>query len=91
MEVLSPIGQPLVAPVQLAPRPVTLAGQRLGIVDNGKPNAAALLRAVEQRLVARGVLAGALWREKIATYPLPDADLAALVASCDVVLAGVGD
>lgn len=91
LEVLSPLGEPTAAPRRLAPRPHSLVGRRLGIVDNGKPNAAALLREVERRLIALGVSHRALWRDKIATYPLPQHHVAELAQSCDVAVVGVGD
>jgi hypothetical protein len=52
MRVLNPLG--VAAPPQrhLAGRPPTLAGQRLGLVHNGKPGGERLLRRTGDRLAA---------------------------------------
>ncbi|MBI3965650.1 MAG: hypothetical protein HY329_08445 [Chloroflexi bacterium] len=91
LDVLNPVAEATAAPKQLAPRPSQLKGAVLGIVDNGKPGAALLLKELERLLVDRGAHPRVLWREKIATYPLPAAELAELARECDVVVAGVGD
>src|SRR5687767_13483415 len=45
--VLEPAAAPQPPLVELAKRPATLDGKRLGFLDNGKPNADVLLAAIE--------------------------------------------
>lgn len=59
MEILNPI--PPVSPgtlSPLAPRPRDLRGARIGVLDNSKPNADALLGRVAELLVERAGAAG---------------------------------
>jgi hypothetical protein len=83
MELLSPTGAAQTASRSLARRPARLAGRRIGILDNSKPNADALLGRVGELLAARtgGVIAGT-WRKPGSSRPA--ADVAAIAAACEV-------
>lgn len=49
MRIYAPDGAVGTAPLSLAPSPAVLTGLRIGVLDNGKPNARLLLaRAAEQ-------------------------------------------
>ncbi|GAA4415751.1 UGSC family (seleno)protein [Georgenia halophila] len=75
-----------------APRPDSLDGLRVGLLENGKRNAAQILDAVGEVLVREhgaGVLVRRL--KKQFAMPLPDELLEDLVNECDVVVLGVGD
>lgn len=80
------------APV-LSARPASLAGARVGLLDNTKQNAARLLAEVGALLVAQHGAAGVtLLRTKAAfALPVPDELVAEYARSCDVVVTGVGD
>jgi hypothetical protein len=74
-----------------APRRGALAGLRVALLDNGKPNSAELLRLVGERLVATaGVSVARLVRKPSAYKPAAETQLDE-VAGADLVLTGVGD
>ena len=90
MDVLSPLAARAIDGKRLAPRRASLRSCRVGILDNGKPNADVLLGRVAELLVER---AGAgpvrVWRKPAATYPAAVID--EVVAASDVVLTGSAD
>lgn len=90
MDVLIPLAARATGAKRLAPRPRSLRGCRVGILDNGKPNADVLLGRVAELLVER---AGAgpvrWWRKPAAAYPATAIE--AIVAGADVVLTGSAD
>jgi len=77
---------------RLAPRPPSLAGARLGLLENGKQNARLFLeelaRALRERYGAEPV---ELRRKPIFSAPVPAELAAELGGRCDLVIAGVGD
>jgi hypothetical protein len=91
MEILNPI--PSAAPgsvSSLSPRPATLRGKRIGVLDNSKPNADTLLGRVAELLVERAGAAEIVrWRKPGASTPAADHD--ALAAGADVFLTGSAD
>lgn len=75
-----------------APRPQGLDGLRVGLLENGKRNAASILAAVGRELTDRhgaGDLVP-LTKHEFA-MPLSEELLAQLQRECDVVVIGVGD
>ena len=90
MRVLSPVGATAATIKPLARRRPSLAGLRIGVLDNSKPNADVLLGRVAELLVER-VGAGpiTLWRKPGASHPATVID--EVVASSDVVLTGSAD
>lgn len=77
---------------RLAPRPKSLAGLRLALLDNGKVNAGAILAAVGARLRARhGVAEVRAWKKRHAgesgAAVLPDV----VRWKPDVALTALGD
>lgn len=92
IRIYSPEGPLGVAPLRLAPAPDVLAGKRIGLLDNRKPNAGALLAHVAERLAARTGAHVALAVEKSNAAVRCDAPLLdQLRAEADVVLTGSGD
>jgi len=90
MRVLSPLGSTPDAVKPLARRRPSLAGLRIGVLDNSKPNADVLLDGVADALAARA--GGATIRR----WTKPGSSRAAtmieeIVASADVVLTGTAD
>lgn len=74
-----------------APRLVSLAGRRIGLLDNRKPNAALLLHLLGQLLEARHGAAESLARSKF-IYSQPAApNLIDELAGCDAVVTAIGD
>ncbi len=89
--VLDPTVASAPAPARLASRLTSLAGRRIGLLDNGKVNVDRFLDHVETMLRAEHGIADVLRRRKPnMSAPAPDAMLAEL-AACDAVLSAVGD
>ena len=90
MKVLSPLGATSDTVKPLARRRPSLAGRRIGVLDNSKPNADVLLDRVAERLAERA--SGATIRR----WTKPGASNPALMieeiaGAVDVVLTGSGD
>jgi len=92
IRVANPEGDVARQPHVLAPLPASLSGLRIGVLDNGKPNARLLLTTVAERLAGRaGARVGPV-EGKGNAAAAGDADLLAkLRLSADVVLTGSGD
>ena len=85
-----PTAEPRKIVAQLAPRLTSLAGKRIGILDNSKANAGTLMLAVAERLKDRFGVRDIVKREKgIAGAPNPD--ILAALTTCDFVLVGSAD
>lgn len=75
-----------------APRPRSLNGLRLGLVENTKFNSDVLLLKIAQRLHRRsGMTMVHLDRKKSSGHSVSDEALARFQQQADLVLAGVGD
>lgn len=77
----------------LAPRPETLRGQRIGLLDNTKHNALLLLRTVGEILVRDHGAAevSIVETKRNFSVPVDDEIVSRYRAHCDVVITGVGD
>ena len=91
--ILDPTG---VAGVQriasLAPRVPDLAGLRLGLLDNAKPNAALVLETIAAQLRAQhhiGVVT--TYGKSYFGTPVEEDRAREIAQSCEAVIAGVGD
>ena len=74
----------------LAPRPPSVRGCRIGVLDNSKPNADALLGRLAELLVERhGAASIVRWRKPGASRPATMID--EIARSADLVLTGSGD
>jgi hypothetical protein len=90
MNVLSPVGATSDTIKPLARRRSSLAGLRIGVLDNSKPNADVLLGRVAERLAER--VSGATitrWQKPGASHPALMIDEVA--GAADVVLTGSAD
>ena len=77
---------------RLAPRPASLTGLRLGLLDNRKGNANVLLERLAQRLAAEQGLGQVVREEKhIFSRPAAPDQLDRLALACDVVITAIGD
>lgn len=92
IRIYSPEGGLGVKPLRLVPGPDVLAGLRIGLLDNRKPNAAALLGHVGDRLAQRtgAKVAVAIAKSNAAVRCEGDL-LDKLRAEADVVITGSGD
>ena len=88
---MDPTAQPSGNAVALAPRPEDFRHKRLGLIDNTKANAAALLEAVAAILQDDLQPAEIIRRRVPATLPADDALLDEIASECDLVIEAVGD
>jgi hypothetical protein len=75
-----------------APRPATLDGAVLGLLDNGKTHGRALLSRIADNLAERHAIGGRI-EERKPTYSFPAApeDEAMLSEGATAIIAAVGD
>jgi hypothetical protein len=94
IEILDPTVSPGDAgqPVSYAPRPDSLTGKRIGLVENTKFNSDRLLQKIGDILVAEyGAAETRMFRKHNASVPAHEEIIRDLRASCDVMVAGIGD
>jgi hypothetical protein len=92
IEVLDPTVEISTQPLKFVPRPGSLAGRRVGLVENTKFNSDQLLRRIGDILVAEyGASDARMWRKHNASVPAHDEIVQELRATCDVMVAGIGD
>jgi hypothetical protein len=72
-----------------APRVSSFEGLTVGLLDNNKPGAGAILARIAERLRERGATEVVSWRKALPSGPSPYVTDAARAA--DVVISGVGD
>ncbi|MBI4505965.1 MAG: hypothetical protein HY691_10555 [Chloroflexi bacterium] len=90
--VVNPMAEDVVERSPLAPRLRTLAGARVGLIDNSKRNSGPFLRALDALLRERhGVAACEHYRKSNQSVPASPDVLQALAASCDAVVHAVAD
>jgi hypothetical protein len=85
-----PTAEPRPTDARLAPRLSSLAGKRVGILDNGKANAGTLMLAVATILQERYGVTEVVKREKPVAGP-PKPEVLEALARCDVALVGSAD
>ena len=89
---VNPTTQPVVAPFRGAPRLSSLAGMRLGVIDDSKRNADVLLEELVQVLRDRYEISEVRWHRKpSASRPADPAAIRDLAAHCDAVVVAIGD
>ncbi len=92
MKLFDPTSKPVERAVDLAPRPATLEGLRLGLVDNSKFNSDTLLTKLADRLARRhGVRVTLTSRKRTPSHEIDEAAVKALRAQADLVVSGIGD
>ncbi len=91
-ELVSPVTRAIVAPFDGAPRLPSLAGTRLGIIDDNKKNADVLLEELVDILRTRYEISEVKWHQKpSASRPADPAVIRELAETCDSVIVAVGD
>jgi hypothetical protein len=92
MDILDPVGSTSAASRTLSPRPGSLEGGVIGVLDNSKPNARVLLegvaRALARKMGARDVR---VWRKPGASIGATTAVLDEIAAQCGAVLTASAD
>lgn len=91
-EILDPTGGVPISEGHVAARLPSLAGRRLGLLDNGKPNAALLLREIGSRLQRDFDLREVLSFTKPSSgTPVDQTQMEEILATCDFAVVAVGD
>ena len=89
---VNPVTQPIVAPFDGAPRLASLAGTRLGLIDDSKRNADALLEELVDLLKTRYEISEVKWHRKPSASRAADPKaIAELAEECDSVIIAIGD
>ena len=92
MEILDPTVDARQQPLTYVARPDSLAGKRIGLVENTKYNSDKLLQKIGALLVSEyGEAETKMWRKKNAGVPAHDEIIDEARRGVDVVVAGVGD
>lgn len=90
-DILDPTIQTPRERIDYAPRPAAPAGLRIGLVENSKKNAEAVLRELAARLEAAHGMRIEVLVHKPQRAPLAAAQIDALRGKVDFAIAGVGD
>jgi hypothetical protein len=85
-----PTAEPRAIDAKLAPRLTSLAGKRVGILDNGKANAGTLMLAVAKVLQGRYGAGEIVKRNKPVAGP-PAPEILEALSHCDLALVGSAD
>ncbi len=89
---VNPTTEPITAPFDGAPRLITMAGTRLGLIDDSKRNADVLLEELAETLRTRYEIAEVKWHRKpSASRPADPAAIQELARDCDSVVIAIGD
>jgi hypothetical protein len=92
MKLFDPTTPPAARALTLARRPTSLAGLRLGLVDNTKFNSDTLLGKLAERLQQRhGARVTITRRKRSPSHEIDDEAVRALRSQADLVVSGIGD
>jgi hypothetical protein len=90
--ILSPVSVPKTKKLALRPRPKRLAGLRVAVVDNTKPNFNIFMDRIQDLLIGRYQVASVSRYVKPGrTVPVAHSVVAEIKANCDFAIAGLGD
>jgi hypothetical protein len=93
LEILDPTAEtPPTAAIAFAPRPDSLSGKRIGLIENTKFNSDRLLIKIGDILKTEyGAAETRLFRKHNSSVPAHQEIIDELKATCDVMVAGIGD
>ena len=92
LEILDPTVEPRKQPLTFVPRPDSLNGKRIGLVENTKFNSDRLLARIGEILKQEyGAAETRMWRKHNAGVPAHAEILEEAKRGVDVVVAGIGD
>ena len=93
LEVLDPtVETPTQTAIAYAPRPDSLAGKRIGLIENTKFNSDRLLLKIGDILkVEYGAAEAQIFRKHNPSVPAHQEIIHAVRQTCDVMVAGIGD
>jgi hypothetical protein len=91
IRVLSPVVDSKVSQTASRPLPSSLAGKRLGVLDNTKANFALLARRLEAELRVRAGVADVIYERKANSSTPAPPEILARLRDVDLVLTGAAD
>ena len=92
MEILDPTVEPRKQPLTYVPRPDSLKGKRIGLVENTKFNSDKLLVKIGEILKSEyGAADYTMWRKHNSSVPAHQEILDEAQRGVDCVVAGIGD
>jgi hypothetical protein len=91
-EILDPTVEPRRQPLTYVPRPDSLKGKRIGLVENTKFNSDKLLKRIGEILRTEyGAAETRMWRKHNSSVPAHDEIIDEAKRGVDAVVAGIGD
>jgi len=91
-EILDPTVEPRRQPLTYVPRPDSLKGKRIGLVENTKFNSDKLLQKIGDILKHEyGAAEARMWRKHNSSVPAHQEIIDDAKRTVDVVVAGIGD
>ena len=91
-EILDPTVEPRRQPLTYVPRPDSLKGKRIGLVENTKFNSDKLLQKIGEILKTEyGATETRMWRKHNSSVPAHDEIIDEAKRGVDAVVAGIGD
>jgi hypothetical protein len=92
MEILDPTTPAAMRPIEYAPRPGSLSGKRVALIENTKFNSDKLLAKIGEILKKEyGAAEYKMWRKHNSSVPAHDEIIDEAKRGVDCVVAGVGD
>ncbi len=92
MEILDPTTETVQQTVAYVPRPDSLRGKRVGLIENTKFNSDRLLQKIGDVLKSDyGAAETRMWRKHNSSVPAHDEIIEEVRKTCDVMVAGIGD
>ena len=92
LEIFNPTVSPVQETISYSPRPKSLQGLKVGLVENTKHNSDVLLLKIAERLKMEfGIEMVSLHRKKSASDYVTDETIADLKQKADFAIAGIGD
>jgi hypothetical protein len=92
MEILDPTTEAAAQSIAYAPRPASLEGKRVGLIENTKFNSDRLLAKIGDILKAEyGAAETRMWRKHNSSVPAHQEIIEELKRTSDVMVAGIGD
>ncbi len=91
-ELLDPTTGAVTQPIAYVPRPRSLQGKRVALIENTKFNSDKLLQKIGDILVKEyGAGSTKMFRKRNSSVPAHEEIVTEITRSCDVAVAGVGD
>jgi hypothetical protein len=92
IELLDPTTEAAAQTIAYAPRPASLEGKRVALIENTKFNSDRLLEKIGRILESEYGAAGTrMWRKRNSSVPAHEEVIEEVRKTCDVMVAGIGD